>query len=213
MGIGHRAYDATVGRLFAGVYDRLMADTEEAGLSDHRHGILAEARGRTVELGAGTGLNLAHYPDGVEELILTEPFPPMAKQLRERAGDAATVIETPADALPIPDASIDTAVATLVLCTVDDVPATLAEVSRVLKPGGRLLFVEHVRSSDPGTARWQDRLRAPWQFVGHGCRCNRDTLAAIEASPLEIDSVEHGELPKAPPIARPLVVGSARKPA
>jgi len=213
MGIGHRAYDATVGRLFAGVYDRLMADTEEAGLSDRRHTILAEASGRTVELGAGTGLNLAHYPDGVEELILTEPFPPMAKQLRERAGDAATVIETPADALPIPDASIDTAVATLVLCTVDDVPATLAEVSRVLKPGGRLLFVEHVRSSDPGTARWQDRLRAPWQFVGHGCRCNRDTLAAIEASPLEIDSVEHGELPKAPPIARPLVVGSARLPA
>ena len=68
MGIGHRAYDATVGRLFAGVYDRLMADTEEAGLSDHRHGILAEARGRTVELGAGTGLNLAHYPDGVDKL-------------------------------------------------------------------------------------------------------------------------------------------------
>src|SRR4029079_3718119 len=149
-----------------------------------------------------------HYPDGVEELILTEPFPPMAKQLRERAGDRAEVIEAPADALPIPDASIDTAVATLVLCTVDDVPATLAEVSRVLKPGGRLLFVEHVRSSDPGTARWQDRLRAPWQFVGHGCRCNRDTLAAIEASPLEIDSVEHGELPKAPPHAPPPVARS-----
>jgi len=213
MGIGHRAYDATVGRVFAGVYDRLMAGTEEAGLSDHRHGILAEARGRTVELGAGTGLNLAHYPDGVDELILTEPFPPMAKQLRERAGDRAEVIEAPADALPIPDASIDTAVATLVLCTVDDVPATLAEVSRVLKPGGRLLFVEHVRSSDPGTARWQDRLRGPWQFMGHGCRCNRDTLAAIEASALEIDSVDHGELPKSPPIVRPLVVGSARKPA
>ena len=213
MGIGHRAYDATVGRLFAGVYDRLMADTEEAGLSDRRHTILAEASGRTVELGAGTGLNLAHYPDGVEELILTEPFPPMAKQLRERVGRRLDHRCRIAGALPIPDASIDTAVATLVLCTVDDVPATLAEVSRVLKPGGRLLFVEHVRSSDPGTARWQDRLRAPWQFAGHGCRCNRDTLAAIEASPLEIDSVEHGELPKAPPIARPLVVGSARKPA
>ena len=210
MGIGHRAYDATVGRLFAGVYDRLMADTEEAGLSDRRHTILAEASGRTVELGAGTGLNLAHYPDGVE-LILTEPFPPMAKQLRERAGDAATVIETPADALPIPDASIDTAVATLVLCTVDDVPATLAEVSRVLKPGGRLLFVEHVRSSDPGTARWQDRLRAPWQFVGHGCRCNRDTLAAIEAAGLTVDDLERGRFPKAPPLVRPLISGRATR--
>jgi ubiquinone/menaquinone biosynthesis C-methylase UbiE len=213
MGIGHRAYDATVGRIFAGFYDRLMAETEKAGLSDRRRGIITQARGRTVEIGAGTGLNLAHYPDAVDELLLTEPFPPMAAQLRERAGDEATVIEAPADALPIPDGSIDTAVATLVLCTVDVVPATLAEVSRVLKPGGRLLFVEHVRSTNPGTARWQDRLRAPWQFIGHGCRCNRDTLAAIEASPLEIDSVEHGELPKSPPIVRPLVVGSARKPA
>ena len=209
MGIGHRAYDATVGRLFAGVYDRLMADTEEAGLSDRRHTILAEASGRTVELGAGTGLNLAHYPDGVEELILTEPFPPMAKQLRERAGDAATVIETPADALPIPDASIDTAVATLVLCTVDDVPATLAEVSRVLKPGGRLLFVEHVRSDDPGLARWQDRLNGLNQIVAHGCNCNRTTVDAIRAAGFDIVDLTRGELAKAPPFVRPMVVGTA----
>lgn len=212
-GLARRAYNATWGRVFAALYDRMLADTEEAGMRDRRRELLAAARGRTVEIGAGTGLNLAHYPDAVEELLLTEPFPPMAKQLRARVGAKATVIEAPADALPIPDASIDTAVATLVLCTVDDVPATLAEVDRVLKPGGRLLFVEHVRSSDPGIARWQDRLRAPWQFVGHGCRCNRDTLGAIAASPLEVDSVEHGRLPKSPQIVRPLVAGSARKPA
>jgi len=213
MGLGRRAYDATWGRLFARVYNRCMADTEDAGLRDRRRELLAAAAGRTVELGAGTGVNLALYPEAVEELVLTEPFPPMAKQLRERAGDKATVIEAPAEALPIPDASIDTAVATLVLCTVDDVPATLAEVSRVLKPGGRLLYLEHVRSSDPGVARWQDRLERPWRFIGHGCRCNRDTVAAIAASPLEVERVEHGRLPKAPAIVRPLVAGSARKPA
>lgn len=213
MGLGRRAYDATWGRLFARVYNRCMADTEDAGLRDRRRELLAAATGRTVELGAGTGVNLAHYPEAVGELVLTEPFPPMAKQLRERAGEEATVIEAPADALPIPDASVDTAVATLVLCTVDDVPATLAEVSRVLKPGGRLLYLEHVRSSDPGVARWQDRLERPWRFIGHGCRCNRDTVAAIAASPLEVERVEHGRLPKAPAIVRPLVAGSARKPA
>lgn len=212
-GLGRRAYDATWGRVFAAGYDRFMAGTERAGMAERRRQLIAAARGRTVELGAGTGLNLAHYPDAVSELTLTEPFPPMAKQLRERAGEEATVIEAPAEALPIPDASIDTAVATLVLCTVDDVPATLAEVSRVLKPGGRLLYLEHVRSSDPGVARWQDRLERPWRFIGHGCHCNRDTIAAIGASPLEVERVEHGRLPKAPAIVRPLVAGSARKPA
>jgi SAM-dependent methyltransferase len=213
MGAGRRAYDATWGRLFAAAYDRLLAESEEAGMRERRRALIAGASGRTVELGAGTGLNFAHYTDAVDELILTEPFPPMAKQLRERAGSGATVIEAPADRLPLPDGSADTVVATLVLCTVDDVPATLAEIARVLRPGGRLLFAEHVRSGDPKLARWQDRLEGPWKFLGHGCRCNRDTLAAIGASPLEVETVEHEALPKAAPIVRPLIVGSAVRPA
>lgn len=212
MGLGRRAYDATWGRVFAAVYERAIADSEEAGMRERRRRLIAGARGRTVELGAGTGLNFAHYPEAVDELIMTEPFPPMARQLRERAGPGATVIETPADRLPLPDGSADTVVSTLVLCTVDDVPATLAEVARVLRPGGRLLFAEHVRSDDPKTARWQDRLEGPWKFVGHGCRCNRDTLAAIADSPLEVEAVEHDRIPKAAPIVRPLIVGSARRP-
>lgn len=182
-------------------------------MRERRRALLAQARGRTVELGAGTGLNFAHYPEAVGELILTEPFPPMAKRLRERAGTNATVIEAPADRLPLPDASADTVVSTLVLCTVDDVPATLAEIARVLRPGGRLLFAEHVRSDDPKLARWQDRLEGPWKFVGHGCRCNRDTLGALDASPLEVETVEHEKIPKAAPIVRPLIVGSAHRPA
>ncbi|MCB0874656.1 MAG: methyltransferase domain-containing protein [Solirubrobacterales bacterium] len=212
MGIARSAYDATWGRLFASMYDRALAGSEDAGMRDRRRDLVAAASGRTIELGAGTGLNFEHYPGAVEELLLTEPFPPMANRLRERTGGAATVIEAPAESLPIPDASADTVVATLVLCTVDDLPATLAEVARVLKPGGRLLFAEHVRSDDPSLARWQDRLERPWKFVAHGCRCNRDTLAAIEASPLEIEAVERGRIPKAAAIVEPLVVGSAVRP-
>ena len=211
----HRAYDATWGRFFAAAYDWMLAGTEEAGLGDRRSELLARARGRTLELGAGTGLNLERYPDAVEELLLTEPFEPMARRLSERVAASdreATVLIAPADRLPVDDDSIDTVVVTLVLCTVEDVEATLAEAARVLRPGGRLLFIEHVRAEEPKLARWQDRLERPWRFVGHGCHPNRDTVASIEASPLELERVEHGDLPKSPPIARPLVQGSAVAP-
>ena len=99
------------------------------------------------------------------------------------------------------------------LCTVEDPAASLAEVARVLRPGGRLLFLEHVRAEDPGLARWQDRLERPWRFIGHGCHDNRDTVATIAASGLEIEDVESGRMPKAPPIVRPMAIGSASKPA
>lgn len=207
-----RSYDATWGRFFAAVYDRMLAETEDAGLRDRRHELITGARGRTLELGAGTGLNLAHYPAAVTELVLTEPFEPMARRLRERVADSprdAEVIVAGAELLPFPDASFDTVISTLVLCTVDDVPAALAEIDRVLRPGGRLLFCEHVRSRDPALARWQDRLERPWRFIGHGCRANRDTVASLAASPLSLDRVERGSLPKAVPIVRPLAVGAA----
>jgi ubiquinone/menaquinone biosynthesis C-methylase UbiE len=97
----------------------------------------------------------------------------------------------------------------LVLCTVPDPSAALTEITRVLRPSGRLLFLEHVRSDQPGLARWQDRLEKPWRFLGDGCHCNRDTVATIEASPLTVERVEHDRLPKAPPLVKPLVRGSA----
>jgi ubiquinone/menaquinone biosynthesis C-methylase UbiE len=209
-----KIYDATWGRGFAALYDRALKATEDGGLRQMRGEVLAEARGRVLELGAGTGVNLALYPEAVEELVLVEPDPHMARQIGPKlaAGpQQARVVEASAEQLPFEDASFDTAVATLVLCTIPHPEAALAEVARVLKPGGRMLFIEHVRSGEPGLARWQDRLERPWRFLGDGCHCNRDTVAGIEASSLRLDEVERGELPKAPPIVRPLVRGSATR--
>lgn len=211
-----RIYDATWGRFFSAAYDSLMKSTEEAGMREIRHETLAVARGRTIDIGAGTGLNVDLYPDAVSDLVLAEPDEHMIKQLRAKLpewGRGAEVVQAPADRLPFEDGSFDMAVFTLVLCTVPDPEAALKEAARVLKPGGELLFVEHVRSQEPGLARWQDRLERPWRFLGDGCHCNRDTVATIEASPFEIERVDRGELPKSPPLVRPLVHGSASLPA
>jgi ubiquinone/menaquinone biosynthesis C-methylase UbiE len=207
-----RIYDATWGRAFTAFYDRAMKSTEEAGMREIRREALAEAGGRTIDIGAGTGLNLPLFPPEVSDLVLAEPDPHMLKRLQVKvseSGREASVVEAPAEKLPFEDASFDTAVFTLVLCTVPDPAAALAEAARLLRPGGKLLFVEHVRSEDPGLARWQDRLEGPWRFLGDGCHCNRNTVATIEASPFSLERVEHDSLPKAPPLVRPLVRGSA----
>jgi ubiquinone/menaquinone biosynthesis C-methylase UbiE len=207
-----RIYDATWGRAFTAFYDRAMKSTEEAGMREKRREVLSEAAGRTIDIGAGTGLNLELFPPGVSELVLAEPDPHMLKKLEEKLSTSsreASVIQSPAEKLPFPDDSFDTAVFTLVLCTVPDPAAALAEAARLLRPGGKLLFLEHVRSEEPGLARWQDRLEGPWHFIGDGCHCNRDTLATIEASPFEVEKADKDELPKAPPLVRPLVRGVA----
>jgi ubiquinone/menaquinone biosynthesis C-methylase UbiE len=204
-----RIYDATWGRMFAWGYDWFLSASEKAGLRDMRRELLAEARGRTLEVGAGTGLNADLYPDSLIELVLSEPDRFMAGRLRAKH-PSTQVIEAPAEDLPFEDDAFDTVVVTLVLCTVPDPPSALREISRVLKPGGRFLFLEHVRADDPKLARWQDRLHGPWYLFGDGCNCNRDTLAAIEASPLTVERSERGSLPKAVPLVRPLLRGAAR---
>jgi ubiquinone/menaquinone biosynthesis C-methylase UbiE len=204
-------YNATWGRAFAALYDRGLKATEENGLREMRREVLSEASGRTVDLGAGTGVNLDLYPEAVSELVMVEPDPHMIKQLRSKAAGrgGVEILEASAQALPFADDSFDTAVFTLVLCTVPDPELALREAARVLKPGGKLLFIEHVRAEEAGLAGWQDRLEKPWRFLADGCHCNRDTVAMIEASPLKLERVESGELPKTPPIVRPLARGSA----
>jgi ubiquinone/menaquinone biosynthesis C-methylase UbiE len=207
-----RIYDATWGRAFTALYDRGLKATEEAGLREMRREVLASASGRTIDVGAGTGVNVELFPPAVEELVLAEPDPHMLRHLRPKLSGAsreASVVQAPAEKLPFEEDSFDTVVFTLVLCTVPDPRAALAEAARILKPGGKLLFVEHVRAEDPGLARWQDRLERPWHFLADGCHCNRDTAALLASSAFEVERLERGSLPKAPPIIRPLVCGSA----
>ena len=202
------------GRVFAAGYDTFQASMERNFMGALRDEMLAGASGRVVEIGSGTGVNLQHYPRSIEKLVCTEPEEPMAKRLqRKAASDAADldveVVHAPAEQLPFDDDSFDTAVATLVLCTVTDPVRALGEIDRVLRPGGRFIFLEHVRAPDPGLARWQDRLHPLWVRFGHGCHCNRPTLETIEASPLQVESHRRGRIPKAPPIVRPLLTGVA----
>ena len=205
-------YKATAGRLFAAAYDRMLGPTERAGLTATRRELLAGAGGAVLEVGAGTGLNLEHYPAAVTELVLAEPGEHMARQLRARvarSGRTATVVQAPGERLPFEDGSFDTAVLTLVLCTAPEPPRVLREIARVLKPGGRFLFLEHVRSDAPRLGRWQDRVNPVWPYLADGCNCNRRTLETIESSPLKVARLESGRLAGAPPFVRPLIFGEA----
>ena len=198
--------------IFAAIYDRFMAKTEKAGLQAQRQTLLASASGQVLEVGGGTGANLACYGAAVESLTITEPEPPMIKRLQKRVGETSLltqVLRAPAEDLPFNDDTFDTVVTTLVLCTVSDQPRALREIRRVLRPGGRLLFIEHVRAEDPRLARRQDRMNGINRVVGHGCNCNRPTLDVIEAAGFSITDVEHSELQKAPAFVRPLVIGTA----
>jgi len=200
-------------RFYAQNYDRIFRPAETAGLSMERRRLLAEACGETIEIGAGTGLNLAHYPDRVTRLVLVEPDRHMASRLRRRVAEVrpeTEVLDASADRLPFPDDSFDTAVVTFVLCSVSDVGVALDEISRVLRPGGQLLFAEHVRSADPAVAAKQDHPSFLYKLMG--CHPNRATLDAITASPLRVEQVRHGEVPKAPKVERPMITGIARIP-
>ena len=202
--------------LFAALYDRVLAGVERAGLAERRAALLADARGRTLEIGAGTGANLGHYPAAVSELVLTEPDPHMASRLRSKLDPARSprpqVVEAGAEQLPFADAGFDTVISTLVLCTVADPRTAAAEIARVLRPGGRLLLIEHVR--DPAEATrswWQDRLERPWGWVAGGCHPNRDTAATLGAAGFDVSALVRDEIPRGGPLIKPSISGSARR--
>ncbi|HEY2432837.1 MAG TPA: class I SAM-dependent methyltransferase [Vicinamibacterales bacterium] len=200
-------------RLFASIYDRFTAGAEEACFRAHRAELLTGARGKVLEIGAGTGANLPFYSDAADAVTCVEPEAAMIRRLALKARQQQRpieIVEAPAERLPLPDAHFDTVVSTLVLCTVADQRQALAEVRRVLKPGGTLLFMEHVRSEDPKLAKWQDRLNGVNRFVACGCNCNRSTVDAIRAAGFAITALTKDTIQKAPPFVRPLVVGAAR---
>jgi ubiquinone/menaquinone biosynthesis C-methylase UbiE len=201
---------------FAATYDRFIRKSEKAGLSEMRQRLLAGAAGDVLEIGGGTGANLSSYGAAVTSLTITEPEAAMFKRLQARAeADALAttsitpmVLRAPAEDLPFEDNTFDTVVSTLVLCGVDDQPRALREIRRVLRPGGRFLFLEHVRSSDPSVAKKQDRMNWLNRAVVC-CDCNRPTLETIEGANFGVASLERTTLPKAPPFARPAILGTA----
>jgi ubiquinone/menaquinone biosynthesis C-methylase UbiE len=201
-------------RFFAATYDRFSKGSEEAGLAEMRRNLIAGASGDVLEIGGGTGANLSYYGAGVESVTVTEPEPPMLRRLERKARELnsqATVLRASAEDLPFDDASFDTVVSTLVLCGVDHQPRVLRELRRVLRPGGRLIFIEHVRSDDPRIAKMQDRMNPVNRFFVF-CDCNRPTLETIRSAGFEVTKLEQTALPKAPPFVRPLIVGTATAP-
>jgi ubiquinone/menaquinone biosynthesis C-methylase UbiE len=202
------------GGLFAMTYDRQMARVEKAGLRALRRSLLAAAAGHVLEIGGGTGANLTAYGPGVDSLTITEPETAMVRRLERHVGEQASpakVLRSPAEDLPFEDGTFDVAVSTLVLCGVSDQPRALRQLRRVLRPGGQLLFIEHVRSSDARLARRQDRMNRLNRLLVC-CDCNRPTLTSIEEAGFTVTDVEHLTFHNAPSFARPLIVGRATAP-
>ena len=177
--------------LFARMYQRIAAAAEEAGAAEHRDRLLGGLSGRVVELGAGNGLNFGHYPPTVTEVVAVEPEP----YLRARAEEAAAAVAVPvrvvdgtSTSIPLPDASVDAGVASLVLCSVPDQAAALAELRRVIRPGGELRFYEHVRAQDEGWARWQRRVDPVWTRLAGGCHLTRETERSIADAGVTIET-------------------------
>lgn len=199
-------------RIWAGAYDALTGKADRAGDVRLRHRLVAPARGRVLEVGAGTGRNLPLYRDA-DEVVALEPEQHSRAYAERRAPQAPVPVDVVAgdgQDLPFDDASFDTVVTSLVLCTVPELDATLDEVARVLKPGGEVRFWEHVRSDDDDLARWQDRFETPWGWWGRGCHPNRATVDAIRAR-FTVDEVEAYDASGVPRIVRPHVIGVARK--
>jgi ubiquinone/menaquinone biosynthesis C-methylase UbiE len=202
--------------LMAAVYDRILRPAEEAGLAAWRAELLRGLSGDVLEVGAGTGANLPHYPRSIRRLVLTEPDPHMRKRLERKLAEDGEpngeVADGSLDGLPFPDATFDAVVATLVLCSVGDPARALREVRRVLKPDGRFVFIEHVAGgAGSSLSRWQGRLEPIWKRLAGNCHLTRRTEEALHAAGFTLETIERDAIPKALPWVSPSVRGVARK--
>lgn len=198
------------------IYDPFMRSAEEACLRAWRDELLFGLHGEVLEIGAGTGANLAHYPKGIG-LVLTEPDPHMLGKLRARVSrefkGEVDVVAAGSGALPFADGSFDHVVSTLVLCSVESVEQTLEEVRRVLRPGGTLVFLEHVAAEDhPSRLTWQRRLEPFWKRVAGNCHLTRRTGESIVAAGFEIEREVKESMRKSNPLVRATIRGRAKKP-
>lgn len=195
--------------IFAAFYE-VLSKGEDRMIRRYRAEVAGGARGHVLEVGSGNGLNFSHYRDALD-VTAVEPEPGMLKNAVPRAA-AATVpvrlVRGSAEALPAVDGSVDTVILSLVMCSVPEPAAALAEVRRVLTPGGEVRFFEHIRASEPWIARWQDRLNRPYGFVAGGCNMNRDTLSALRLAGF---AVRYRRLAYGPRFV-PHVLGTARLP-
>lgn len=202
--------------IFARLYERL-SHLMEPEVGRHREALLAGLSGRVIEVGAGNGMNFAHYPPEVAEVLAVEPEPRLRVAALEQArsiGQPIRVVDGVAESLPAEDASFDAAVASLVLCSVSNQQQALAELFRVVRPSGELRFYEHVRSRHPRLARVQRATDLLWPFFAGGCHTSRDTMAAVEAAGFHLESVQRFRFPPSRLFipSSPHVLGAARKP-
>jgi ubiquinone/menaquinone biosynthesis C-methylase UbiE len=200
--------------LMATIYDGMMRGSEEACLGAWRAELLRELSGSVLEIGAGTGATLGLYPKSVTRLVLCEPDPHMRKKLQAKAGANAKVEILPfsIENWTFADQTFDAVVCSLVLCSVRDQKAALAQIRRVLKPGGRLVFLEHVAADGkPNRLKWQGRIEPVWKHLMGNCHLTRRTEAEIQAAGFHIERVQRESMRKALPVCRPSIRGIARR--
>lgn len=202
--------------LTAKFYDKIMRDAESKCLQNWRSELLSNASGAVLEIGPGTGTNLHYYPSDITQLVLLEPNPDMRSQLTLKLSSNTSysieLLDGKAESIPFPDATFNTVVCTLVLCSVNNLEQALSELHRVLAPNGKLIFIEHVAAThNAPRLKWQHRMEPFWKFIASGCHLTRTTEEALIQAGFAIEKMKQQSIRGVPAIVRPSIRGVAVK--